>query len=174
MRAARDGSPVAWTALVDRFSPMVLAVARRHRLNSADVDDVYQVVWLRLAENLDRLRDPDRIAGWLATTARREALRLATRPNTEVTSIDLDLLAGSGTDADQRLADEEVAVAVAQGFAALGERCRRLLTDLLVNELEYTEISARLGIPVGSIGPTRKRCLQKLRGLLLTTSLETA
>ncbi|MGI9598787.1 MAG: RNA polymerase sigma factor [Acidimicrobiales bacterium] len=170
--AARAGSTEAWTELIDRFSPMVRAVARRHRLGPADIDDVYQVTWLRLAENLDRLREPDRVAGWLATTAKREALRIATRPRNETTTIDLDLLEGDSDEADQQLAANEAAVAVARGFSELGERCRDLLTHLLIDELEYAEISDRLDIPIGSIGPTRKRCLQKLRALLLTNPLE--
>lgn len=174
VRAARDGSREAWAAIVDRFSPLVMAVARRYRLSPPDVDDVYQVVWLRLAEHLDRLRDPDRVAGWLATTTRNEALRVARRAQREAHA-DLEIIAADDTPTDDLLSSNEIRVAVAAAFATLGERCRQLLSYLLVKELHYEEVSRRLGMPVGSIGPTRQRCLQRLRSLLATQqSLELA
>ncbi|HZG95557.1 MAG TPA: sigma-70 family RNA polymerase sigma factor, partial [Mycobacteriales bacterium] len=76
VRAAADGDQRAWNALVDRFSRLVWAVARQHRLSEADAGDVAQATWLRLVENLASLREPEAVGGWLATTARREALRV--------------------------------------------------------------------------------------------------
>lgn len=166
---ARDGDASAWNSLVERFTPLLWGVARGHRLGQSDAADVVQTTWLRLVEHLEDLQDPDRIAGWLATTARRECLRVLRRSGREVV--------GSADDAATELPDEAVPSLDAallsderdrvlwRCFARLSERCQHLLRVLMVTEPPaYSEVSEALGMPVGSIGPTRMRCLDRLRG----------
>ncbi|WP_340539026.1 RNA polymerase sigma factor [Nocardioides sp. GXZ039] len=165
--AAQEGDPHAWNAIVDRFLPLVEAIVRRHRLSEADGDDVSQTVWLRLVEHLDSLREPDALPGWIRTTARHECLRLlAARARTRA--------ADPQTDGVLDVADDDVAAddllaferhqALRDGLAELPAARRDLLLLLLVDPpLPYAEISARLGIPIGSIGPTRARALEQLR-----------
>jgi RNA polymerase sigma factor (sigma-70 family) len=171
LRDAAGGDQRAWDHLVERYSRLVWAVTRGHRLAYADSADVFQTTWLRLVEHLGQLRDPEHLAGWLSTTARHECLRVLRigrreRPDEDVAAgVDPQGSAGPGPEA-ALLVDEERAT-VAAAFARLSERCRALLR-LVVAEpgLSYIEISLALGIPVGSIGPTRGRCLRHLRDLL--------
>jgi RNA polymerase sigma factor (sigma-70 family) len=167
--AARDGDDTAWAALVDRYSGMVWAVARGHRLSHADATDVSQTVWLRLAEHLHRLREPAAVGGWLATVARNESLRL-TRQSARTMPTDEPPeprgLPDVSFPVDTALADRTVTV-LWSAFDQLNDRCRLLLRMLLSDPPPaYLEISAVLGMPVGSIGPTRARCLDRLRTLL--------
>jgi RNA polymerase sigma factor (sigma-70 family) len=165
LNAAANGDTAAWEEIVDRFSSLVWATARAHRLSRDDAADVAQTTWLRLVENLDRIRDPERLGAWLATTARRESLRLIRRGGRERPSEDADLFeAPSDEQIDGLLLDQERDGALWQAFAALSERCKMLLRLLIsVEEPGYEEISAALGMPIGAIGPTRMRCLDKLR-----------
>ena len=167
VNAARAGDAEAWNDLVRRFLPLVRAVINRVRLSPADAADVNQTVWLRLVEHLDDLRDARALPGWLATTARREALR-AIDVKRRIIPVDplesgLERIASSGEIDDLVLAAER-AQAVRDGLAELPAQRRRLL-QLLVAEppLSYEEISRTLGIPIGSIGPTRARALAQLR-----------
>ncbi len=167
LRAVRDGRRELWPELVDRFSAMVLAVAGRYRLSDADVDDVYQAAWLRLAENLDRIRDPDRVAGWLLTTTRNEALRVSRRR----VSLVLDDEPPSDEKSVEQLVDEmELTETVAAAMAGISEKCRTLLRLLLVDGRSYAEVCQLLSMPVGSIGPIRQRCLGYLRRSMLELS----
>jgi RNA polymerase sigma factor (sigma-70 family) len=171
LRDAAGGDQRAWDHLVERYSRLVWAVTRGHRLAYADSADVFQTTWLRLVEHLGQLRDPEHLAGWLSTTARHECLRVLRmgrreRPDEDIASgVDPEGSAGPGPEA-ALLVDEERA-SVAAAFARLSERCQALLR-LVVAEpgLSYTEISLALGIPVGSIGPTRGRCLRHLKDFL--------
>lgn len=171
LRDAAGGDQRAWDHLVERYSRLVWAVTRGHRLAYADSADVFQTTWLRLVEHLGQLRDPEHLAGWLSTTARHECLRVLRmgrreRPDEDVAAgADPQWSAGPGPEA-ALLVDEERAT-VAAAFARLSERCQALLR-LVVAEpgLSYTEISLALGVPVGSIGPTRGRCLRQLKDLL--------
>ena len=157
----------AWRQLVARFNTMVWAVARAHRLNHADAADVSQTTWLRLAENLTALRDPARLPGWLATTARRESLRvLAARRREEPAELpdEPDSLASAP---ESHVLTEDRDARLWQAFDQLSERCQQVLRLLSsAPELSYAEVGTALGIPVGSIGPTRGRCLQTLRRVL--------
>jgi RNA polymerase sigma factor (sigma-70 family) len=161
---ARSGDDTAWAALVQRFQPLVWASVRRVRIPVQDAEDASQITWLLLASNLRKLRDPEAIGGWLAVTARREALRLANRrvepPLTE------ELLARPATDppVDTEVLREEVRAQVRQAWLSLDRRCRDLLA-LLVDDppASYSEIGRALDIPLGSVGPTRSRCLDRLR-----------
>ena len=164
--AARDGDAEAWDLLVDRFLPLVHSVVSRVRLSAADAADVNQTVWLRLVEHLAEIRQPEALAGWLATTARREALRAATATG-RVVAVDpaAHVLEGvDDADLDGLLVDQERDLAMRDALAELPADRRRLL-ELLVTDppTPYDEVSRLLGMPVGSIGPTRARALAQLR-----------
>jgi len=170
-RAAADGDPAAWKALVERFSGLVWSVTRGYRLGSADAADVFQTAWLRLAEHLGRIEHPERIGAWLATTARHEALRIARSTARLVPVDDVTLLAFGQADEnspEQAVLDTERAAMLWRAFAELSARCQQLLRVLIATPPpNYAEVAAALGMPVGSIGPTRARCLQQLRNVLV-------
>lgn len=171
---ARDGDQRAWDQIVERYASLVWAVCRRHRLSRADADDVGACVWLRLVERLDTIREPAALPGWLATTTRRECLRVLRRKDREMPVDDHQDLADDETPsaADFVLAQERQ-IALRTAFAELPERCRELLELLFTGaSTSYDEISETLGIPVGTIGPTRQRCLSKLRERPALAALE--
>jgi RNA polymerase sigma factor (sigma-70 family) len=165
---ARDGDQQAWDALVDRHAPLIWSICRRYRQDAADAQDVAQTVWLRLIDQLDKIRDPAAIAGWLATTTRREccrAMRAARRPQATWPELDAETIPDvQARTAEQELLAAERHAALREALAQLTPRERQLMAVLTADPpVSYAEISARLGIPVGSIGPTRGRCLDKLR-----------
>lgn len=169
--AARQGDPAAWQEIVARFEPLVRATASRYRVRSADVDDVAQVVWLRLFENLEKLREPRALPGWIAVTTAHECARTVTRAGRTVcvdpseysyahrAAVDADATETPG----EALLRAEARSAVRAGLERLPQRSRDLL-GLIAQEprLSYAEISRRLDMPQGSIGPTMARCLKKL------------
>lgn len=165
--AALHGDEAAWTELVDRHTPLVLSVLRRYRLSPGDAEDVTQIVLLRLVEHLGDLREPRALPMWLITTTRNECIRLL-RANRRLAPFDptegqLGIPADTA-EPDHRILRAELTEAVLEALAELPERDRALL--LLLSEdapLPYKEIGRRLGMPVGSIGPTRARALEKLR-----------
>ena len=165
---ARNGDAQAWDALVERYAPLVWSICRRHRLDDADAKDVGQIVWLHLVDQLDRIRDPAALPGWLATVTRRECLRVLGAARAPLAA-GYVLDAKTFPDAQTRTAEEELLVAerhaaLREAFGDLPPRGRRLILLLIENPpVPYAEISARLGMPVGSIGPNRGRCLDKLR-----------
>jgi RNA polymerase sigma factor (sigma-70 family) len=165
IRAASEGDEDAWSALVERFEGLVWATTRAHRLSAADAGDVTQTTWLRLVENLDRIRDPERLGAWLATTARRECLRHIRLRGRELQTEDESLFeAPSVEPVDARMIVRERDEALRRAFAGIGKRCQALLRLLSApSPPSYEEIAAALGMPVGAIGPTRARCLDKLR-----------
>ena len=153
------------TDIVTQFSERVRKIARWHRLGADDVDDVMQDTWVRLLEHGDSIRDPRAIGAWLETTARRESLRLLRTAGRELPT-DEELRADELTDPvdEERLAAAERRAAVAQAVAALTGRQRDVMVLLLAEpEPSYAEISERLGMPIGSIGPTRARVIERLR-----------
>jgi len=163
---ARDNA--SWDALVDQFSGLIWAIVRTHRLGDADAADVVQFTWLRLVERLDRLHNPARVGGWLATTARRECLRILNANKRQV-------LIGDDVVEQESLAPlpGEVLVqterneAIRRAFSSLRESDQMLLRLLTAEpSLRYDEISAALGIPIGSVGPTRQRALERLKRAL--------
>ncbi len=166
-RAAK-GDKHAWDALVERFVPLIWSICRGYRLGDADAEDVGQNVWLHLVDQLDKIRDPAALPGWLATVTRRECLRVlgatqGPRAARYVTGAESIADEQSGMAEHELLAAERHA-ALREAFAALPPYGQRLIALLLEDPpVPYAEISARLGIPVGSIGPTRRRCLDKLR-----------
>ena len=169
VHAAREGEQRAWDAIVDRFLPLVGAIIRRHRLSDADGDDVSQTVWLRLVEHLGALREPDALPGWIRTTARNECLRvLAARGRVQVVDPQEGGSFPDAGDAAGAVDDEMLAAerrqALREALTELPAGRRELLLLLLTDPpVAYEEISARLGIPIGSIGPTRARALEQLR-----------
>jgi RNA polymerase sigma factor (sigma-70 family) len=164
---ARHGDQQAWNTLVERYAPLVWSICRRYRLSYADTDDVSQTVWLRLVTHLDQVRDPSALAGWLATTTSRECgqARRAARPfPTARLETDTGDIPDGAEPAETLLLAAERRAALRQAFTSLPPACQQLLAMLTEDPpVPYAQISARLGIPVGSIGPTRQRCLQKLR-----------
>jgi RNA polymerase sigma factor (sigma-70 family) len=164
LRAAERGDRAAWRELVALHTPTVWAVARSHRLDRADAADVVQNTWLSLLENMNRIHDPAALAAWLATTARRHSLRLlaARRRETPVDEARLDVAEAEAADIAV-LRDAQNAV-LWRAFTQLSEHCQRVLRVLVHSpELSYEQVAAALGIPIGSIGPTRGRCLAQLR-----------
>jgi RNA polymerase sigma factor (sigma-70 family) len=165
----RDGDAAAWEEVVERYSSLIWAVARAHRLDPTRAADVSQVTWLRLLEHLDEVRQPDRLGAWLATTARRECLRaIKLRQRDLLVADDGELDQGGhgsgGEGPGEALLDAERDAALWRAFESLRPQCQRLLRVLLADpEPSYAEVSAALGMPVGSIGPTRARCLDCLR-----------
>ncbi len=174
VKAAAEGDEAAWRAIVERFSGLVWAVARGFRLGQADAGDVYQTVWLRLAENLRRIQNPDQLGAWLATTARRESLRVVRVRRRDVPMEDAALAdflpADEGSpelatlEAEQARLEAHRAKQMWRAFRELSARCQQLLRVLMATSRpSYAEAAAALDVPVGSIGPTRARCLQQLR-----------
>lgn len=166
--AAREGEQAAWDRLVDRFVPLVTSVVRRHRLYGQDAEDVSQTVWLRLVEHLDAIREPRALPGWIVTTTRNECLRVITarRRSTPFDPSTREDLAdpADAADPDEALVHGERHEALLAALAQLPDHQRELLLMLLTDPpLSYAEISRRLGIPVGSIGPTRARALTRIR-----------
>ena len=169
-----SGDASAWDELVDRFAPLVWGIARAHRLSDSDAEDAFQATWLLLLEHIDRLTHPERLAGWLTTVARREALRIAQR---SVRTLPVDeehpALATEGDESLAGILSVERDAVVRRALATLPERDQALLT-LLVAEprRSYAQIAQALDIPIGSIGPTRARSLERLRCALLATGME--
>jgi len=160
----------AWEGLVNRYGRMVHSIARAHGLSEADAADVGQTVWLRLLEHLDRIRQPERVGGWLATTARNESLRVARQRQRTSLVDDLDLLAlvDDTSDSVPAVEAEEQASHLRAALATLPCQQRDLLHQLMADPRpSYVEVSTRLGIPIGSIGPTRQRSLRALRSKCL-------
>lgn len=167
VQAAAEGNRQAWDSLVDRYARLVWSVIRGFRLDEATAGDVSQTVWLRLVENLEKIRDPEKLASWLATTARNEAIRTKRiYERTVPTAVEFQII-DSDPAVDARLLASERDAEVAAAFATLDEDCQQLLRAVTADPpLDYETIAAMLGRPIGSIGPTRARCLEKLRRAL--------
>jgi RNA polymerase sigma factor (sigma-70 family) len=181
VKAAAAGDEMAWRSLVEEFSSLVWAIARGFRLSPADAGDVYQTVWLRLAEHLGRIQNPDQLGAWLATTARRESLRLVRNRARSIPMDDAalsDLMRADEAspeqavlEAEQARLESERAKQLWRAFSELSARCQQLLRVLMAKHRpSYTEAAAALDVPVGSVGPTRARCLQQLRRLMREVS----
>jgi RNA polymerase sigma factor (sigma-70 family) len=181
---ARNGDKKAWDALVERYAPLIWSICSRHRLGGAEADDAARSIWLQLLDHLDTISDPASVAGWLAATARRECGRVAraaqapcaagsvpsaqTIPDEQAATAERELLAA------------ERSAALCEAFLHLPLRCRRLIIMLIEDPpVPYAQVSAKLGIPVASIGPARGRCLDELRrhpaiAALINAEAETA
>jgi RNA polymerase sigma factor (sigma-70 family) len=165
---ARDGDQPAWNEIVERYAPLVWSICNRYRLSRQDIDDIGQTVWLLLVEQLGNIRQPAALPGWLATTTQRECLRVlraASRYDRFGSSVDnQELPDQSAPVIEQEVIEAELHAALRTAFAGLPARCRQLLSMLLSDPPHsYAEISATVPIAIGSIGPQRARCLDKLR-----------
>jgi RNA polymerase sigma factor (sigma-70 family) len=164
VRRATTGDNAAWTTVVQRFAPLVCAVCRRHGLTGADAEDIGATVWLRLLCNLPTLREPAALAGWLTTTARRECISLLRRHGGQLSIDEHQICDPTAPELDDGLLIEERRTALRDACARLPDRDRQLLSMVFSDPpTPYTEISASLGMPVGAIGPTRQRCIARLR-----------
>jgi RNA polymerase sigma factor (sigma-70 family) len=164
---AGRGRQEAWELLVRRVAPLVMAVCRQCGLARHDAEDVMQTVWLRLVEHLTDVREPRALPGWIKVTTRHESLRQASRSR-RTGPVDAlvvaELIADRSDPPDVDLIAAERHTALLEAMAELPENQRRLLELLTIDPpLPYSEIAVRLGIPIGSIGPTRNRALQRLR-----------
>ena len=163
---ARDGDAGAWDALVERFGPLIWSICRNYRLERPDIEDVAQNVWLKLVDQLGRVRDPAALAGWLATTTRRECFRArqaADKFAPDGQAVD-DLPEEDAVTAEDEVLLAERHAALREAFARLPVSNQRLLALLAADPpVPYAEISAWLGMAIGSIGPNRRRSLDRLR-----------
>lgn len=168
VRDAISGDQSAWDRIVERFAGVVWAVARGQGLDPADASDVSQTVWLRLAEHIASLREPERIGGWLSVTTRHEALRVRRRRQFQMPVSDdrlSDLADYELPLPEAGVVAEEESATLWSAFAHLGEGCQTLLRMLIADPpASYQVVSETLGLPIGSIGPKRSRCLSSLRG----------
>ena len=170
VRRAAGGDMTAWERLVEQYARLIWSITGEFKLVESDAADVAQTTWLRLLEHIDRIQYPDRVGSWLASTARHECLRcLAARKRLVLSQDEDDLMdtAANVPEIDERLLADERAQTVRDAMSHLPRRWQRLLELLMADPpTSYTDISDELGIPVGSIGPTRGRCLARLRVLL--------
>jgi RNA polymerase sigma factor (sigma-70 family) len=174
---AAEGEQASWDRLVERYGGLVWSVARSYRLAPEDAADVSQTTWLRLVEHLGRLREPERVSAWLVTTAKRECLRVIRSRNRERV-LDLEGLARTEDDeppVDSRLLALERSTMLMAALGRLGDGCQRLLRVLMASPPpSYDLVSEALGMPIGSIGPTRARCLGHLRRQLADSGITPA
>ncbi len=163
---ARDDDRQAWDALVERYAPLIWSICRRYGISGPAAEDVAQHVWLSLVESLNNLRDPAALPGWISTTTRRECCRIrrVQGPVAGDTQVLENLPVEHAETVDHELLTAERHATLREAFARLPLPSQRLLTLLVADPpVAYAEISARLGIPVGSIGPNRSRSLDRLR-----------
>jgi RNA polymerase sigma factor (sigma-70 family) len=164
---AAAGDPSAWAALVARFEPYLLRVARSHGLSRHEAEDAVQDTWMRLLHNIGRVREPRALAGWLTTTARHESLRVRERARREKPTAEdprAEVADATKDDVEVRLDAAARRIELTGALAALPPRHARIMRALFSDTApSYDEIAAQLRVPIGSIGPIRSRCLAKLR-----------
>ena len=164
---AAGGDQAAWNEIVERYAPLVWSICARFQLSTSDREDVAQNVWLLLVEQLGKLREPAALPGWLATTTHRECLRVVTAARKSErlgTGLDDALQFVDNTMIDEEILMAERNAALRAAFAELPPRYQQLLAMLISDPpYSYAEISEKLQIPMGSIGPQRARCLERLR-----------
>lgn len=177
VQGAASGDQAAWDAIIEQFQGLVWSTVRGFRLSSADAADVTQTTWLKLVEHLDRIQDPARLGGWLATTARHECLRhLRVSGRTIPTDDDAALdraVTEPQPEIDTDLLRTERDNALWRAFSRISERCQHLLRALSADPApSYDDISIAFQMPIGSIGPTRQRCLDRLRTELASEGMD--
>jgi RNA polymerase sigma factor (sigma-70 family) len=165
VRAAAHGDPGALEHLVARFDRMLRGIARSFRLSGWDADDMIQSTWLQFLQHGHTLRQPEAVSGWLATTARRQSLLMLQRHVREqLTDDPYHEVPGDHAEPDRELLAAELREALHEALAELPERQRELMRLLIERpELSYEDVSRQLAMPIGSIGPTRARSLERMR-----------
>jgi len=170
VRRAGTGDKHAWERLVDQYARLIWSITREFRLVESDAADVAQTTWMRLIEHIDRIEHPERVGSWLAATARNECLRSLAARKRLVLANEETSFEGSADhepEIDEALLAEERATVVRAAMGHLPHRWQRLMEMLMADPpTPYAVISDELGLPIGSIGPTRARCLARLRVLL--------
>jgi RNA polymerase sigma factor (sigma-70 family) len=170
LRQAAAGDRQAWNRLVGQYGRLIWSITARFKLSESDAADVVQTTWMRLIEHIDKIEQPDRVGAWLSATARNECLKHVSAKKRIVLvheNVELENADHHGTDVDEALLAAERAEHVRAALACLPALQQQLLELLMADPpVSYAEISDQLGLPVGSIGPTRGRCLAKLRVLL--------
>lgn len=170
VRGAMAGERQAWERLVEQYARLIWSITADFKLADSDAADVAQTTWLRLLEHIDRIEYPDRVGSWLAATARNECLRSLAARKRVILAQDDEALCGvvaSGPEVDERILADERDQVVRDALSRLPRRWQRLLELLMADPpTPYADISDELGLPMGSIGPTRGRCLAQLRVLL--------
>lgn len=167
--AWREGQPGALNRLVEMLTPVLWHMVRAYGLDRQAAEDVVQTTWLALVRNADSVRDPQAVWRWITVTARREAWRLTALQRREdaVEPVVLDSVGPSAPGPEAAVVNHDTAFSLWRQVALLPERCRRLLRVIAFDDRpDYEALSAQLAMPVGSIGPTRGRCLTKLRRML--------
>lgn len=165
----RNGDGSAWRELVDQYEPLLRRLARQYRLSGQDMEDAVQLTWLRCLEHIDQITHADRLRGWLATVCRRESLRLATKGRREIALGEQSVtrLVDDGQeerDPGAEMARRDTHDRLSRAIRALPQKQQLVLTELLKEESRsYLDLSRRLGLPIGSIGPTRQRAIARLR-----------
>lgn len=165
VRDAADGDQASWDEIVARYSRLVWSITHQYRLDSADAADVFQTAWLRLVEHIQDLSDPRAVATWLTTTTRRECMRVQRAGRWQVPVGDALPERAAGTpDMDARVLRAERDALLREAFGRLSPTDQTLLLLLVTEPVpSYEEIASSLNMPRGSIGPTRRRCLERLR-----------
>jgi RNA polymerase sigma factor (sigma-70 family) len=174
--AAREGSEDALGQIVTELSPLLWQVARSAGLDSGDAEDVLQTIWMRLVAHLNDIHDSTALSGWLVTATRREAwrVRAAVRKQLPADQGLLDELPDRGPGSEEQVIADDQRRALWQAIGQLSRRCQELLRIIaFAPRPDYAAVAGALGMPVGSIGPTRGRCLAKLRALLTEGPAET-
>jgi RNA polymerase sigma factor (sigma-70 family) len=170
VRGAVEGDRRAWERLVDQYARLIWSITVEFKLTESDAADVAQTTWLRLLEHIDRIEYPDRVGSWLAATARNECLRSLAARKRVVLAHDDEILTGvvaCSPEVDERILADERDQVVRDALSRLPGRWQRLLELLMADPpASYADISSELDLPIGSIGPTRGRCLARLRVLL--------
>jgi RNA polymerase sigma factor (sigma-70 family) len=163
LRSAASGDERAWTEIVGRYRGLVSAVVRSYRLQDADAHDAEQRTWLRLVEHRNAVRDPERLGGWLATTASRECLRIL-RESRAVATDELDAMPDPDRTVEDRVVDADTVSRLWTIVAALPPRGQTIMMELFADEPRpYAEVARATGIPIGSLGPSRARLIERVR-----------
>lgn len=164
-----DGDAKSWETLVRRYQSLIYAIAIRSGLSMSDAADCFQQTWLALYQHRRRIKDPSRLSAWLVTTAKREALRLLSQSPSVSTSNTINDPADPNPLADNELIRLERQAHLEAALKQLDPRCRRLLETFFLSseDKSYEEIAATLGLAANSIGPIRRRCLERLKRILL-------
>ncbi len=163
LQSAGGGDERAWTEIVQRYRGLVGAVVRSYRLQDADAHDAEQRTWLRLVEHRDAVRDPQRLGGWLATTASRECLRIL-RESRAVVTDELDTMPDPDRTVEDQVVDSDTITRLWTIVAALPPRGRSIMMELFADEQRpYADVARATGIPIGSLGPSRARLIGRVR-----------